>query len=86
MGASDPPDMDQVGMNATRDSRAIHRGYVDGFYMGRTDVTNAEFARFVRATHYMTVAERTPRAEDLPEVPPENLVAGASCSPRRRIL
>jgi formylglycine-generating enzyme len=79
MGAQDPPDMehDHVGMQATHDSRPIHRVYVDGFWMDKTDVTNAEFARFVAATHYITQAERTPKAEDFPGAPPENLVAGS---------
>jgi formylglycine-generating enzyme required for sulfatase activity len=77
MGAADPPGMDEVGMQATHDSRPIHRVYVDSFYMDKTDVTNAEFAKFVKATSYMTVAERTPRAEDFPGAPPENLVAGS---------
>ncbi len=77
MGAQDPPDMNQVGMNAMRDSRPIHRVYVDGFYMDKTDVTNEEFAKFVKATGYVTVAERKPKAEDFPGAPPENLVAGA---------
>src|SRR5271156_6439240 len=77
MGAQDPPGMDEVGMKATLDSRPIHRVYVDGFFMDKTDVTNAEFARFVKATGYVTVAERKPRAEDFPGAPPENLVAGS---------
>jgi formylglycine-generating enzyme len=77
MGAADPPDMDEVGMKATKDSRPIHRVYVDGFFMDKTDVTNAEFAKFVSATGYVTVAERKPRAEDFPGAPPENLVAGS---------
>jgi len=79
MGAQDPPDMehDMVGMKATEDSRPVHRVYVDGFWMDKTDVTNAEFARFVAATHYITEAERTPKAEDFPGATPENLVAGA---------
>src|SRR5579862_6925657 len=47
MGANDPPDMDEVGMKATKDARPIHRVYVDGFFMDKTDVTNAEFAKFV---------------------------------------
>jgi formylglycine-generating enzyme len=76
MGAQDPPQMDMVGMQATRDSRPIHRVYVDGFFMDKTDVTNAQFAEFVKTTGYVTVAERTPRAEDFPGAPPENLVAG----------
>jgi formylglycine-generating enzyme len=76
MGAQDPPDMDRVGMQATTDSRPIHRVYVDGFFMDKTDVTNAQFAEFVKATSYVTVAEKAPRAEDFPGAPPENLVAG----------
>jgi sulfatase modifying factor 1 len=77
MGANDPPDMDEVGMKATEDARPIHRVYVDGFFMDKTDVTNADFAKFVNATGYMTIAERKPRAEDFPGAPPENLVAGS---------
>jgi sulfatase modifying factor 1 len=77
MGAKDPPGNDAVGMQATLDSRPIHRVYVDGFWMDKTDVTNAEFAKFVRATQYVTVAERKPKAEDFPGAPPENLVAGS---------
>ena len=77
MGASDPPGMDAVGMKATYDARPVHRVYVDGFWMDRTEVTNAQFAAFVKATGYVTVAERTPRAEDFPGALPENLVAGS---------
>lgn len=77
MGANDPPDMDEVGMKATEDARPIHRVYVDGFYIDKTDVTNAQFAEFVKATGYVTVAEHKPRAEDVPGAPPEDLVAGA---------
>jgi len=77
MGAQDPPDLDDVGMQATRDARPIHRVYVGAFWMDKTDVTNEEFARFVKATRYITVSERTPRAEDFPGAPRENLVAGS---------
>jgi formylglycine-generating enzyme len=76
MGAQDPPQMDMVGMQATTDSRPIHRVYVDGFFMDKTDVTNAQFAEFVHATGYVTVAEKVPTAEDFPGAPPENLYAG----------
>jgi formylglycine-generating enzyme len=79
MGAQDPPDMnDAVGMQATTDSRPVHRVYVSGFWMDATEVTNEQFAVFVKATGYVTVSERTPRAEDFPTVPPENLVAGSA--------
>lgn len=59
------------------ETRPWHRVTVDGFWMDKTDVTNVQFAQFVRATNYVTIAERTPRAEDYPGVPPENLVAGS---------
>jgi formylglycine-generating enzyme len=78
MGARDPFDMrDLVGMQATTDSRPVHRVYVDGFWMDANEVTNEQFAAFVAATGYVTVAERTPKAEDFPGVPPEDLVAGS---------
>src|SRR5215472_16204577 len=70
MGAQDAPDQGEVGMQATRDSRPIHRVYVDGFWMDKTDVTNEEFARFGRATGYVTVAERKPTKEEYPNAPP----------------
>lgn len=77
MGAQDAMGMNDVGMKATVDSRPIHRVYVDGFYMDKTDVTNAEFEKFVKATGYVTVAERKPTAAEYPGAPPENLVAGS---------
>jgi formylglycine-generating enzyme required for sulfatase activity len=78
MGAQDPPDMDDtVGMQATRDSRPIHRVYMDGFWVDKTEVTNAQFAAFVKATGYVTIAERAPTQEEFPDAPPENLVSGS---------
>jgi sulfatase modifying factor 1 len=79
MGAADPlgNDKNEVGMLATRDSRPIHRVYVNGFWMDKTEVTNEQFEKFVKATGYVTAAERVPRAEDFPGAPPENLVAGS---------
>jgi formylglycine-generating enzyme required for sulfatase activity len=60
-----------------RDARPVHVVRVGGFWMDATEVTNEQFAGFVNATGYQTVAERTPRAEDFPGAPPENLVAGS---------
>jgi formylglycine-generating enzyme required for sulfatase activity len=56
MGAAESPDMNMVGMEATTDSRPIHRVYVDGFWMDKTEVTNEQFAKFVEATGYVTIA------------------------------
>ena len=55
----------------------VHRVGVDGFWMDKTEVTNAQFARFVHATGYVTVAEKTPDPKDFPGAPPEALKAGS---------
>ena len=62
----------------TRDAVPIHRVYVDGFWMDKTDVTNEKFQKFVNATGYVTIAERAPTREEFPTAPPENLVAGST--------
>jgi formylglycine-generating enzyme len=59
------------------DSQPIRKVYVDGFWMDKTEVTNAQFAQFVKETRYVTLAERKPDAtgylrdpkEPLPEKP-----------------
>jgi formylglycine-generating enzyme required for sulfatase activity len=65
----------------------VHRVSVDGFWMDRTPVTNAEFMRFVAATGYVTFAEIAPRAEDYPGALPEMLYAGSLVfiKPRHRV-
>jgi len=40
-----------------------HRVSVSGFWMDVTAVTNEDFARFVRATGYLTVVERSPATD-----------------------
>jgi formylglycine-generating enzyme required for sulfatase activity len=42
-----------------------HTVTVKGFWMDATEVTNAQFAAFVKATGYVTTAERKPDWEDL---------------------
>ena len=66
-----------MGADEFPDSQPWHRVYVDGFWMDKTEVSNDQFTQFVKATGYVTVAERTPRAADFPGAPPENLVAGS---------
>jgi formylglycine-generating enzyme len=62
---------------AMRDAQPRHLVSIDGFYMDRTAVTNEQFARFIDATGYVTIAERTPLAKDFPGAPPDKLVAGS---------
>jgi formylglycine-generating enzyme required for sulfatase activity len=59
------------------DARPVHRVRVDPFFMDATEVTNAQFAAFVKATGYVTIAEKKPTKEEFPDAPEENLVAGS---------
>ena len=77
MGCTDPR-ADLCGGNEPMDdARPVHRVAIAPFWMDRTEVTNAEFARFVAATGYITFAERKPRAEDYPGATPDQLVPGS---------
>ena len=59
------------------DAQPSHRVSVQGFWMDVTEVTNEQFERFIRATGYRTVAERTPTAEQYPGADPSMLVPGS---------
>src|SRR6478736_5747861 len=67
------------------DESPAHRVYVGGFWIDRTEVTNAQFRAFVRATGYQTTAEKAPSVEEImkqlppgsPPPPKENLVPGS---------
>jgi len=60
------------------DAEPAHVVTVDGVWMDRTPVTNAEFAKFVAATGYVTIAERKPDPKDFPGVSADKLVAGCA--------
>ena len=68
----------------SNDAEPIHRVRVDGFWMDKTTVTNEQFEKFVKATGYVTIAERTPTKEEFPTAPAENLVAGSVVFTRAR--
>jgi formylglycine-generating enzyme required for sulfatase activity len=63
----------------------VHAVFVDGFFMDVNAITNAQFEAFVKATGYVTIAERAPDAAELlkqmppgtPAPPPELLVPGS---------
>lgn len=65
--------------------RPAHRVRVSGFFMDVAEVTNAQFAEFVKSTGYRTTAEKPPTLEEImkqvpPGTPPpskEALVPGA---------
>lgn len=60
------------------DASPIHRVTVKAFWMDKHEVTNAQFAAFVEATHYITVAERKLNPADFPNVDPDKLVPGSA--------
>jgi len=51
---------------------------VKGFRIDRYEVTNAQFAEFVAATGYVTVAERNPDPAEHPEIDPSKLEPGSA--------
>jgi len=59
------------------DEAPVHNVKVAGFWMDPTTVTNAQFAAFVDATGYVTVAERPLNPADFPGADPLLLVPGS---------
>ncbi|MBA3662218.1 MAG: formylglycine-generating enzyme family protein [Gammaproteobacteria bacterium] len=62
-----------------------HKVRINGFWMDKTDVTNAQFSEFVKATGYRTTAERLPDWETIrvqvpmgtPKPSDDKMIAGA---------
>ena len=69
-----PPGRFQMGSDEHYPEEApAHWVEVGGFWMDRTPVTNAQFLKFVKATGYITQAERPVDPADYPGAPPERL-------------
>lgn len=67
-----------MGSNAHYpEERPAHPRRVDGFWMDRTAVTNAEFARFVAETGHVTTAELPPDAAEAAALAPALRHAGS---------
>ena len=77
--------MGSNGRFAKPNEKPAHLVHVDGFWMDQTDVTNAQFAEFVKVTGYITTAEKKPDWETIkvqlapntPKPPDDELVPGA---------
>jgi formylglycine-generating enzyme required for sulfatase activity len=70
---------------AEPDEYPKHKVSVDGFWIDKTEVTNAQFEKFVKATGYITTAERKPDWNELKkqmppgtEKPADSLLVAAS--------
>lgn len=77
--------MGSDGPEARKDERPAHRVKVDSFWIDETPVTNRQFQEFVKATGYVTTAEKPPTLEEImaqvppgtPPPPKEKLVAAS---------
>ena len=59
------------------EERPLRRASVDAFWIDQAPVTNAQFARFVSETRYLTVAEAAPDPRDYPGLDPALAVPGS---------
>jgi len=62
---------------AFTDTRPVHSVTVKSYWMDEHEVTNDQFAAFVKATGYLTVAEQPLNPADFPDVPKDKLVPGS---------
>ncbi len=72
-----PPGRFGFGDTVYAEEQPVRMTAVKGFWMDRTEVTNAQFARFVRATGYVTQAERPVDTRLHPGLPPDMQQPGA---------
>ncbi len=69
-----------MGANdGAQDEQPLHDVRVNEFWMDRTEVTNAEFARFVKATGHLTTAELSPQGVAEGSLAMEQRQAGSWC-------
>jgi len=68
----------QMGSKEFEDAQPIHAVTIHDFWIDEHEVTNAQFARFVEATGYITVAERALDPKDFPGVSRDLLVPGSA--------
>ena len=68
----------QMGAADFPDAKPVHGVTVNSFWMDSHEVTNAQFETFVKATGYVTIAERPLNPADYPGVPADKLVPGSA--------
>ena len=68
----------KMGSYDFKDAQPMHTVTVNSFWMDEHEVTSVEFAAFVKATAYRTVAERKLNPKDYPGVPADKLVPGSA--------
>src|SRR5690606_22038844 len=68
----------QMGSSNFADAKPVHEVTLSPFYMDEHEVTNDQYAAFVKATGYITVAERPLDPKEFPNVDPKLLVPGSA--------
>ena len=68
----------KMGSEEFPDAKPVHTVTVSSFLMDVHEVTNEEFDEFVKATNYVTIAERPLDPKDFPGVPADKLVPGSA--------
>ena len=64
--------------NGPADEQPLHEVTVTPFEMDATEVTVGQFAKFVKATGYITTSERVPDPKSVPNVAPADLQPGSA--------
>ena len=67
-----------MGSKNFPDALPLHEVEISSFYMDEHEVTNAQFEAFVKATGYVTVAEKELDPNEFPGVDPAMLVPGSA--------
>ncbi|MEZ6140818.1 MAG: formylglycine-generating enzyme family protein [Zavarzinella sp.] len=77
--------MGQADESTNKNEQPAHKVQIAAFYMDETEVTNAQFQKFVDSTGYITTAEKKPNWEEMskqlppntPKPPDDQLVPGS---------
>jgi len=72
-----PDGVFDMGDSVYPEEKPVRNVRVKGFWMDRTEVTNAEFSAFVKATGYVTVAERPVNPQLVANLPEDMRKPGA---------
>ena len=70
-------DRELGGTSRYPEEQPVHKVTVSSFFIDITEVTNAQFTEFVKATGYQTQGEKGFTKEDFPNAPAEQLKAGS---------
>lgn len=81
-GIQNPAHREAITKNHFIEEKPAHQTKVNGFFIDKTEVTNAQFKKFTDATGYVTFAEKGISKEDaakyFPAASPDDILPGAN--------